>query len=269
MKRWKRIISILTLSSLVIASLAACSSSDSSTPENTTAESAAAETVAAEVETVADEISESDVSEDTASDETVSSGADYAVSDEAFAQYLTEVKTSQYFTDDPVPEEDIEIILNAGMNAESGMNQQNWHFSAISNKDVQMEIWNDLVDMMPALAREDDTLSNAMIADAPLAIIISYGEGPGTEYDAGLATESMNTAALALGYGTKIIASPTLVLNGEKQDYYRTLLGIPEDKTAVGALLVGLPLDTSDMDPDTISAASTRNSYSEMTSIIE
>ncbi len=268
MKREKKIISIVTLF-VIIACLTACSTSDSNIPESAVTEAASEEDTIAEATAVEDETAETEVSEDTASDETVSKSAADAVSDEAFARYLTEVKTSQYFTDDPVPEEDIEIILNAGMNAESGMNQQNWHFSAITSKDVQMEIWDDLVDLMPVLARETDELSNAMIADAPLAIIVSYGEGPGTEFDAGLATESMNTAALALGYGTKIISSPTLVLNAEKQDYYRTLLGIPEDKTVVGALLVGLPLDTSDMDPDTISAASTRNPLSEMTSIIE
>ncbi len=182
-----------------------------------------------------------------------------------FADYLTEVKTCQYFTEDPVPDADVEIILKAGINAQSGVNQQNWHFSAVASKDIPNEIANDMNAMMPAAM----TMSKAMIADAPLAIIVSYGEGAGTEYDAGLATQAMNSAAMALGYSTKIISSPTSVLNGEKQDYYRELLGIPQSMKAVGVLLVGKPLDTSDMDPDTVTGASTRNPYDEMTTYLK
>ncbi len=184
---------------------------------------------------------------------------------EEFAEFLREVKTNQYFTDDPVPEEDIELILQAGINSMSGLNQQNWHFSAVTSKEVQQEIADDMG------LDDSDPYSKAMIADAPLAIIVSYGEGPGTEYDSGLATESMNAEALALGYATKIISSPTNVINAEeKQDYYRELLGIPEDKIAVGVLLVGNPEDTSTFeDQDAVTAATTRNDYSEMTTIVD
>ncbi len=184
---------------------------------------------------------------------------------EEFAEFLTEVKTNQYFTDDPVPDEDIEMILQAGINAMSGMNQQNWHFSAVTSKEVQQEIADDMG------LDSSDPYAKAMIADAPLAIIVSYGEGPGTEYDAGLATQNMNAEALALGYATKIISSPTNVINAEeKQEYYQELLGIPEDKIAVGVLLVGNPEDTSTFeDPDAITGATTRNDYSEMTTIVE
>ncbi len=144
---------------------------------------------------------------------------------EEFAEFLREVKTNQYFTDDPVPEEDIELILQAGINAESGMNQQNWHFSAVTNKEVQQEIADDMG------LTDSDPYSKAMIAYAPLAIIVSYGE--------------------------------------EKQDYYRELLGIPEEKIAVGVLLVGYLEDVSAFDnPVAVTGATTRNDYSEMATIV-
>ncbi len=195
------------------------------------------------------------------------SSEDAAVTErnEEFAEFLTEVKTNQYFTDDPVADEDIEMILKAGINSESGLNQQNWHFSAVTNKDVQQEIADDMgLDL-------SDPYSKAMIADAPLAIIVSYGEGPGTEFDAGLATQNMNAEALALGYATKIISSPQNVINAEEnKDYYHELLGIPDDMSVVGVLLVGMPEDTSTFeDQDAVTAASTRNDYSEMTTIVD
>ena len=49
----------------------------------------------------------------------------------------------------------------------------------------------------------------------------------------------MSVTANLLGYGTKIISSPTIALNGEKQQQYKELLGIPEDQAAVAVLLVG------------------------------
>ncbi len=178
-----------------------------------------------------------------------------------FATYLTQVKTNQYFTDDAVPTDDITTILSAGVNAQSGMNQQPWHFSAITSKDIQNEIADEMG--FPAAV---GTSSKAMMADAPLAIVVSCTDG--NSYDAGLATQAMNACALALGYATKIISSPTGVINGENQEHYRSELGIPSDMAAVGILLVGKPLDTSDIDPDTLTGATTRNSFSEVTTII-
>ncbi len=193
---------------------------------------------------------------------TTSDAAAAAVSDAEFATYLGEVKTCQYFTDDPVEEAQVETIVNAGINAQSGMNQQDWHFTAVTSQDIMDEIADD----MDTPRSDSGSLSRAQVADAPLLIIVSCGEG--TEYDAGLATQAMNAAALALGYGTKIVSSPTSVLNGERQDYYRELLGIPEDMETVGMLLVGKALDTSDLDPDSITGATDRNPYDEMTTYL-
>ncbi len=201
--------------------------------------------------------------EDTEEAETAEEDTEFTA-DPEFAEYLGEIKTCQYFTEDPVDEEDIEIILNAGINAQSGMNRQDWHFTAVTSLDIMEEIGDD---MNTPRTTGTDQLSRAMIADAPLVIIISCGEDE--DYDAGLATQAMNSAALALGYGTKIISSPTSVLNGENQDYYRELLEIPEDMETVGMLLVGTPLDTSDMDPDTITGATSRKDFDEITTILQ
>ncbi len=184
--------------------------------------------------------------------------------DPDFAAFLGEVKTCQYFTEDPVDEADVDTILNAGINAQSGMNRQNWHFTAVASRDIMDEMAEDMG--TPRSSASSGSLSTAQIADAPLVIIISCTEG--VDYDAGLATQAMNAAALALGYGTKIISSPTRVLNGDQQDYYRELLDIPEDMETVGMLLVGTPLDTSDYDPDTISGATGRKDYDEVTTYL-
>ena len=73
-------------------------------------------------------------------------------------------------------------------------------------------------------------MSKAGITDAPLVIVISCKAG--SELDAGLACQNMSGAAQLLGYGTKIVTSPTMALNGSNQDTYRELLGIPDGYSA-------------------------------------
>ena len=94
----------------------------------------------------------------------------------------------------------------------------------------------------------------------PLAIEISCKEG--SEFDAGLACQNMSAEAQLLGYGTKIISSPTIALNGEEQEAFRELLGIPDDQSAVAVLLIG-KADTSS-DADAVSAATTRKDTDEV-----
>lgn len=46
---------------------------------------------------------------------------------------------------------------------------------------------------------------------------------PGSEFDARFATQLMAVEANLLGYGAKIISSPTITLNGEKKDKSETV----------------------------------------------
>ena len=89
--------------------------------------------------------------------------------------------------------------------------------------------------------------------------------GDGVQIDlhhAGLACQNMSAEAQLLGYGTKIISSPTIALNGEEQEAFRELLGIPDDQSAVAVLLIG-KADTSS-DADAVSAATTRKDTDEV-----
>ena len=102
-----------------------------------------------------------------------------------------------------------------------------------------------------AVATQNTSAVKAGIADAPLAIVVSCSTG--AELNAGLACQNMSVTAQLLGYGSKIISSPTIALNGEKQEEYREVLGIPEDYTAVAILLIGYEDTTVDQTADTYS----------------
>ena len=105
-------------------------------------------------------------------------------------------------------------------------------------------------------------MSKAGITDAPLVIVISCKAG--SELDAGLACQNMSGAAQLLGYGTKIVTSPTMALNGSNQDTYRELLGIPDGYSAAAILLIGHEDTSVDKNVDSYTGATTRNPESDM-----
>ena len=105
----------------------------------------------------------------------------------------------------------------------------------------------------------------AGMTSAPVAIVISCTNG--SEFDAGLACEQMSATAQLLGYGTKIISSPTIALNGSNQDEFKELLNIPDDQKAVAVLLIGC-VDTADQ-PDAVTGATERNSLDDLVDYIK
>ena len=70
--------------------------------------------------------------------------------------------------------------------------------------------------------------------------------------------------ANVMGYGTKILSSPTIALNGEKKEEYKTLPGIPDDQSAVAVLLIG----HAKRGAASVSEATERNPYDDVISTI-
>ena len=228
--------------------------------------------------------------QETSSDDSEEPASDPDDGMTAAAELIADIPTTQAFTDDEVPDEDIDKILSAGINAPSAINGQNWHFTAVTDDDVLQQIADSMGGGKPAdptsgsesgeqpdnTASAEDTAgeetdsgdaapaesstgtAKAGITDAPLAIEISCKEG--SEFDAGLACQNMSAEAQLLGYGTKIISSPTY--GKILQEAFRELLGIPDDQSAVAVLLIG-KADTSS-DADAVSAATTRKDTDEV-----
>lgn len=118
-------------------------------------------------------------------------------------------------------------------------------------------------EILKMIASEGDMSSStrAGITDAPVAIVISCIDG--SEYDAGLATQTMAIEAQLLGYGTKIFTSVRLTLNGEKEEQLREILHIPDEMYGMAVLIIGRE------DLDVVSSATGRYPLEEMVSFIE
>ena len=121
---------------------------------------------------------------------------------------------------------------------------------------------------MPAPSSGGNGSAKASVGDSPAAVIIYKNGGsksPDASFDCGLATQNMVIAASSLGYGMKIVSSPTRTLNGENHDALCEKLGVDPSMQAVAVLLIG----KADSSVDATSGATTRESLETKTRIIE
>ena len=129
------------------------------------------------------------------------------------------------FTDQPLPEEVILAILNAGRRAQSSKNTQPWHFIAITDKTV-----------LKALSECGDYAGH--LAGAALGVAILHPD-PGEKFqimfDIGQAAAYMQLAAWELGVGSCLASI-------YQPDKARQVLGFPADLHLRIALSFGYPL---------------------------
>ena len=121
---------------------------------------------------------------------------------------------------------------------------------------------------MPAAPSFGGGSAKASLGDSSAAIIIyrnDASKSPDASFDCGLATQNMVIAASSLGYGVKIVSSPTRTLNGENHDALCEKLGVDPSMQAVAVLLIG----KADSSVDATSGATTREVLETKTSIIE
>ena len=197
---------------------------------------------------------------------------------------IMNVGTTQAFTDEAVSAEDLSTILQAGLAAASAINQQPWYFVAVTNQELMMEIAGSGMGFAPPAGapgmpegapqgREGAFPAGAAaggakagLGDSPAAIIIyrnDASKSPNADFDCGLAAQNMVIAAAALGYGVKIVSSPTMTLNGERHDELCEKMGVDPAMQAVAVLLIGRS------DPDAVSGATTREPLETKTNIVE
>ena len=133
------------------------------------------------------------------------------------------------FAPDPVADEDLDRIVEAGRRAPSGRNWQPWDFVVVTDRD-QLE----------RLAGVWQGASHIARSAATIGIVAPTVDDPGRagilQFDLGQATMMMMIAAADLGIGTGHSAV------GD-QDLARELLGFPEDRFLAFMLGLGYPAD--------------------------
>jgi nitroreductase len=143
------------------------------------------------------------------------------------------------YTNVPVTDQQLDLILKCGIKAPSARNNQPWRFTLINDETSMKEI---VADILPG----------------NVLIVISGVEpqnGTTSDFDCGLAAESMFTGAHGLGLGSRIYGSPVGNINSNREAFQ-----IPAGYKAVIVLRVG----NVDKGVDAISAATSRKQSSEI-----
>lgn len=215
----------------------------------------------------------------------------FAVADESVIDTILSVGTAQAFGPEEVSDEDLTAILRAGLAAESAINQQPWFFAAVRDREVMEQISGSGADFAPPADFDPGKggapagapagapggapggmpagsgTKKAGLGDSPVAIVIYMNKNtpsPDASFDCGLAAQNMYLAAASLGYGVKIVSSPTRTLNGAEHDRLCGLLGADPSYEAVAVLLIGRP----EADTDLTTSASPRSDLKAKTGII-
>lgn len=156
---------------------------------------------------------------------------------------VTDIILSGYseraYISEPVTDQQLDLILKCGIKAPSARNNQPWKFTIIKDEASMMELINNA-------------------APGNVLIVVSGIEsqsGNISDFDCGLATQSMFIAAHSLGLGARIYGNPVNIINSKKETFE-----IPSGYKAVIALRIG----NVDKSVDAVSAATPRKKAEEI-----
>ena len=142
---------------------------------------------------------------------------------------ITSRRNVRAYTDQPITDEDLDQILEAGRRTPSSMNQQAWDFVVCTDREQLVElakVWQGAGHVARSVA------TVALVAPHTA----SEWERDAVQYDLGQATMSMMLAAADLGIGSAHAAVTD-------QDLARNILGFPEDRFLAWMIPLGHPGD--------------------------
>lgn len=136
-------------------------------------------------------------------------------------------RSIRVYSGEPVSEEDVQSLLEAGMAAPSASNRKPWHFVVVTDKEA-----------LRTLARAHPF--GKMTASAGVAIAVC-GDPAISDWwvqDCSAATENILVAAAGLGLGAVWLGSHG---RPEREQAVRDVLGIPERIGVLSLLSIGHP----------------------------
>lgn len=142
---------------------------------------------------------------------------------------ITSRRNVRSFEDRPIPDEDLDRILEAGRRAPSSRNWQPWDFVLVTDRDQLRElskVWQGAGHVA------DSAATVALVA----AKLDDADQRERAQYDLGQATLAMQIAAADLGVGTGHAAVAD-------QAQARRVLGFPDDRYLAYLVDLGYPAD--------------------------
>ena len=148
--------------------------------------------------------------------------------------------SARLYSDVKLMKQELDTILEAGLQAPTGMNRKEIRFSVVEGDNP---ILNELDEEKRKLRGQEKQPHN-FYYEAPVLIFLSAEDGfKWSKVDAGIAVQNMTLAAESLGLGTLIVGCVYDALHGEKKEYVSKALKIPEGYSFEIALAVGHKMD--------------------------
>lgn len=160
-------------------------------------------------------------------------------------QNILNRRSVRVYSEEQIKQDDLNLILQAGIYAPSGCNNQPWHFTVVQNQKVLKTLDEETKKVL--LTCGDEKFENyannekySIFHHAPCAIVIS-GEKSALvpQIDCAAATENMMLAAESLGIGSCWIGLLTYLFKSTQGKKYTQLLEIPEGYEPYYAISLG------------------------------
>jgi nitroreductase len=186
---------------------------------------------------------------------------------EATMKVIQDRRSIREFTDEPVSDKDLDMILEAARQAPSGENAQPWRFIIVKDETMRKQMgaiagggsgrrftaefvtkkmqerFANLQDEAKRQAAFEKLTSgqvSAFMANAPVNIVVCGKKDVwDMPYDTSAAIENILLMVTALGLGACWVIAPCIDIRDEER--IKALLGIPEGYKAVSILSVGHP----------------------------
>lgn len=186
---------------------------------------------------------------------------------DATMKVIQDRRSIRHFTEEPVSDQDLDMILEAARQAPSGENAQPWRFIIVKDEGVRKKMGaiagggsgrrftaefvtkkmqerfaglEDEAKKQAAFKKLTSGQVSAFMADAPVNIVVCGKKGVwDMPYDTSAAIENMLLMITALGLGACWVIAPCIDIRDEER--IKALLDIPEGFKAVSVLSVGHP----------------------------
>ena len=186
---------------------------------------------------------------------------------EATMKVIEDRRSIRRYTDEPVSQEQIDMILEAARQAPSGENAQPWRFIVVNDPatrkklgaiagggsgrrftaefvtEKMQERFADLKDeekKKAIFAKLTSGRVSTFLADAPVSIVVCGRKDVwDLPYDTSAAIENMLLMVTALGLGACWVIAPCIDIRDEER--LKDLLGVPEEFKVVSIVAVGHP----------------------------
>jgi nitroreductase len=186
---------------------------------------------------------------------------------DATMKVIQDRRSIRNFTDEPVSEQDLDMLMEAARQAPSGENAQPWRFIIVKDEGMRKKMgaiagggssrrftaefvtqkmqqrFENLQDeekKQKAFKKLTSGQVSAFMAEAPVNIVVCGKKDVwDTPYDTSAAIENILLMVTALGLGACWVIAPCIDIRDEER--IKDLLGIPEGFKAISILSVGYP----------------------------